>query len=288
MATKRDYYEILGVPRTASAKEIKTAYRRLARKYHPDVNKGDDRAEEKFKELSEAFAVLSDPERRARYDRGGHEAFGSGFDPFAGFDPSNFDFGFGNIADLFEGLGFGGRSGPRRRSRAGQSLRLEVRIPFLTAVRGGEATLQLPHHGSVRVRIPAGIEDGGTVRLPGKGAPGVEGGPDGHALLTVRVEPHPVFRRSGRDLFCDVPIGLATAALGGTIPVPVLDGEAAIRVPPGTRSGQQVRLRGRGVEGGRGRQPGDLYAVIQIHPPRHMDARSQELMQEFQRLNPAP
>jgi curved DNA-binding protein len=287
---KQDYYEILGVPRTAEAPQIKAAYRRLARKFHPDVNRDDKQAEERFKEVAEAFAVLSDKEKRARYDQGGHAAFGPGFDPFAGFDIGQFDVGFGDLSSLFEmfGLGPAGRRGGRPRSRRGPDIRLEVRVPFLTAVRGDTVDLAIPRQGPqqrLKVRIPAGIDDGDTMRLAGKGE---MGSPPGDAYLTVRIDPHPVFRREGRNLVCDVSIGVARAALGGAVEVDTLDGKTTINVPAGTRSGQKLRLRGRGVPGSSGRPRGDLYVVVQILPPKKLDARSRELMEEFARLNPDP
>lgn len=354
MVTHKDYYEVLGVSKTASDKEIKSAYRRLARKYHPDVNKGDKRAEEKFKEVAEAFAVLSDREKRTRYDRGGHEAFGPGFDPFAGFDFGRFDFGLGDISSLFDLFGGGGRRTARARPRKGEDLRLELQVPLLQAVRGGEVEIVIPRQGScsscggsgarpgsgettcrecggsgrtetrrgpmrvmlgcprcdgsgrlpgepctacggagvsrveerVKVRIPAGIEDGSALRLAGKGDAGQAGSSPGDAYLVVHVEPHPVFRRQGRDLYCDVAIGLARAALGGQVDVSTPDGKATITVPAGTRSGQKLRLKGRGVPQSSTGSAGDLYAVIQIHPPKKMNKRSRELMEEFERLNP--
>ncbi len=290
---KKDYYETLGVPRTADDKEIKAAYRGLARKHHPDVNKGDKRAEGKFKRVAEAFAILSDKEKRAQYDRGGHAAFEPGFDPFAGFDSGQVDLGLGNISSLFEmfGLGAGGRQGFRGRPRRGADLRLELRIPFVQAVQGATVQLAVPRRGGqdrMKVRIPPGIEDGDTLRLPGKGNPGSAGSPPGDAYLTVRIESHPVFRREGRDLICDVPVGLARAALGGAVEVSTLTGKATITLPTGTRSGQKLRLRGRGVPARAGKPAGDLYAVIQIQPPKVLDPRSRELMEEFDRLNPGP
>ena len=298
--TRKDYYEILGVSRTATGKEIKAAYRRLARKYHPDVNKGNKQAEEKFKEVAEAFAVLSDKEKRGKYDHGGHEAFGSGFDPFSGFDMRDFEFGQGDISSIFEIFGVGGRgrgraragARPRIRPRRGADLKLEMQVPFLQAVSGGTVEIGVPRGGggpeAMKVRLPAGIEDGGTLRLAGKGQAGIHGGPAGDAFLTLRVQPHPLFRREGRNLVVDVWVGLARAALGGKSDVPTLDGHATITIPEGTRSGQKLRLKGRGVPAGNGKPAGDLFAVIQIQPPAELDERSRELLQEFESLNPVP
>ncbi len=297
MTTTRDYYDILGVAKTADEKEIKRAYRKLARKFHPDVNKGDKRSEEKFKEVAEAFAVLSDKDKRARYDRGGHAAFGPGFDPFAGSDFGNFDVGFGDLSSLFEMFGVGapggGRRGPTgRRARRGEDLRAELKIPFMTAIRGGQVEISVQRRGTssggMKVRIPPGIDDGATLRLSGKGNPGLAGGPAGDAYLTVAVESDPVFRREGRHLYCDVTIGLAQAGLGGTVEIATLDGPATITLPPGTRSGQKLRLKGRGVPTASRRSAGDLFAVIQIEPPAELDPRSRELLEEFGRLNPTP
>jgi molecular chaperone DnaJ len=362
--TKKDYYEILGVSRTADEKEIKAAYRRLARKYHPDVNKGDKSSEESFKEVAEAFAVLSDPEKRAKYDRGGHEAFDPGFNPFAGFDPQQFDFGSGtgifeNLFGQMFGGGFdgafrGGRSGARTSVSRGQDLRFDTKIPFMDAVLGTTLELMIPRLGPceacagsgvqagqgqsvcqqcggrgqqehqqgglrfavacpgcggrgrsagppcpgcggqgrvrreerVKVRVPAGVTDGTTLRIAGKGDAGRGGGPAGNLLLRVGVDAHEKFRREGRDIYCDVTVGLATAGLGGTIDVPTLNGSSKITLPAGTKSGQKLRLRGKGVAGRAGEPAGDLFAVIQIQPPRSLDARSRELLEEFRRLNP--
>jgi len=359
MPTKKDYYEILGVERDADDKAIKSAYRRLARKHHPDVNKGDSSAEEKFKEVAEAFAVLSDAEKRAKYDRGGHEAFGAGFDPFTGFDFQDLNVGgFGNLSDLFGMFGgfggFGGGQARAPRPRKGENLKRRLRLPFADAVRGTTVELVLPRRvrcgvcngggtapgtgqtvcpecrgsgrtaqaaggirmqtacrrcagagslpgqpcgacaGSgriereerVKVRIPPGVIEGNHVRLAGKGDAGRSGGPDGDLFLELTIEPDPVFRRDGRNLRCDATIGLARAALGGTLRVPTLDGETGIQLPPGTKSGQNFRLRGEGVPAAGGKPAGDLLVVIQIEPPRKLDDRGRELMEEFGRLHP--
>ncbi len=355
MPTKKDYYELLGVGSTADEKELKAAYRKQAKKFHPDVNRGDKKSEEKFKEIAEAFAVLSNPEKRAQYDRGGHEALGPDFDPFqgSGVDPSQF--GFGNLQDLFEMFGAGARQG-RSRQRAGADVEYSVHIPFAEAMRGttldlplarkarctdcggtgqqrGSAETECPDcHGSGRkvqqrrgskislacnrcggsgrlrgtpcapcggsgavatheatkVRIPTGVADGDRVRVPGQGEPGANGGASGDAYLVVTVLPDPRFRREGLDVVSDVTVGLATAALGGVVSVPTLEGETTIQLPAGTRSGQKLRLKGKGVPASAKRPAGDLYAVVQIVPPKVLDARSRELLEEFARLNPTP
>jgi len=349
---KKDYYEVLGVSRDADEKKLKAAYRRLARKYHPDLNKGDSSAEAKFKDVSEAFAVLSDPEKRAQYDRGGHAAFGAGFDPFSGFDVRAA--GLGDLADLFGGMfgGFGsGRGRQASRAARGNDLKLELAIDFMEAIHGTTLNLRVPRQltcdacngtgeragtggtacsdcagqghrtqaglpfaipcrrcgGSgrapgppcgqcrgagrtriedkVKARIPAGIKDGSTVRLADKGDAGSAGGPPGDLYLSIRVKDHPLFRRDGNDLVCELPIGIAAAALGGTAEVPTLDGKATIQIPAGTRSGQRMRLAGKGVPAGKNRPVGDLYALIQIHPPKKLDRRSKALLEEFRELN---
>ena len=317
MPAKKDYYEILGVPRTATEKELKAAYRKLARKHHPDVNPGDKSSEEKFKEVSEAFAVLSDHDKRAKYDRGGHDAFEPGFDPFQGTTIDFQDLGLGNLSDIFELFGGGGRRrGASARAARGEDLELEMSLPFGDAIHGTTVEVaipravacmncggrgRLPSGGPCRVcrgagrvtvaekvktRIPSGIDDSERVRIPGKGNDGVGGGPPGDAFVKIRVEPHPMFRREGSDLVCEVPVGVVKATLGGDVDVPTLEGRATIKIPPGTRSGQRFRLKGRGVAGRAGLPAGHLYAVVQIVTPKDLDARSRELFEELARINP--
>jgi len=298
VAPTKDYYDILGVSRQATEKDLKSAYRKLARKYHPDVNPGDKGAEEKFKEVSAAFAVLSDPEKRAKYDRGGHAAFEPGFDPFQGSTIDFQDLGLGNLSDIFELFGGGGRR-PRagRRAARGEDRELEMSLPFTDAIHGTTVEVAIPRaiaRGSgrvmaeekVKVRIPAGIEDGGRVRIAGKGNDGVLGGPAGDAYVNIRVEPHPMFRRDHADLVCEVPVGIVKATLGGDLEVPTLEGRATIKIPPGTRGGQRFRLKGRGIGARGGHAAGHLYAVVQIVTPKELDARSVELLEEFARRNP--
>jgi len=314
---KKDYYEILGVSRTATEKELKAAYRKLARKYHPDVNPGDKSAEERFKEVSGAFAVLSDPDKRAKYDRGGHDAFEPGFDPFQGATIDFQDLGLGNLSDIFELFGGGGRRrAASRRAARGEDLQFEMTLPFGDAIHGTTVEVAITravtcsHCGGrgqlgsgaicrvcrgggrvsvaekVKTRIPAGIDDAERVRIPGKGNDGVGGGPPGDAYVSIRVEPHPMFRREGDDLVCEVPVGVVKATLGGDLDVPTLEGRAVIKIPSGTRGGQRFRLKGRGVAARAGHPTGHLYAVVQIVTPRDLDARSRELFEELARLNP--
>jgi len=317
VTSKKDYYEILGVSRSATEKELKAAYRKLARKHHPDVNAGDKSAEEKFKEVSGAFAVLSDPEKRAKYDRGGHEAFEPGFDPFQGTTIDFQDLGLGNLSDIFELFGGGGRRrSASRRATRGEDLKLEMSLPFGDAIHGTTIEVAIPRaiacthcggrgrlasggpcrvcHGggrvsfteTVKTRIPAGLDDSERVRISGKGNDGVGGGPAGDAYVHIRVEPHPLFRRDGCDLVCEVPVGVVKATLGGDVDVPTLEGHATIKIPAGTRGGQRFRLKGRGVAARAGHPAGHLYAVVQIVTPRNLDARSRELLEEFASLNP--
>jgi molecular chaperone DnaJ len=315
---KKDYYEILGVPRSATEKDIKAAYRKLARKHHPDVNPGDKAAEEKFKEVSGAFAVLSDAEKRAKYDRGGHDAFEPGFDPFQGATIDFQDLGLGNLSDIFELFGGGGGRRPRapRAASRGEDLQLEMSLPFGDAIHGTTVEVTIPRaigcapcggrgrlatgavcracrgagrvtsNDKVKVRIPAGIDDGERVRIPGKGNDGSGGGPAGDAYVIIRVEPHPLFRREGGDLVCEVPVGVVKATLGGDLDVPTLEGRATIKIPAGTRGGQRFRLKGRGVAARAGHPAGHLYAVVQIVTPKELDPRSREILEEFARLNP--
>lgn len=319
MPKKKDYYEILGVSRSATEKDLKAAYRKLARKHHPDVNPGDKSAEEKFKEVSEAFAVLSDADKRAKYDRGGHEAFEPGFNPFQGTTIDFEDLGLGNLSDIFELFGGGGgarRRGATHRVGRGEDLSLELRLPFNDAIHGTTVEVAIPravtcsHCGgrgrlsngvpcrtcggrgrvgaseNVKTRIPAGIDDSERIRIPGKGNDGIGGGPVGDAYVTIRVEPHPLFRREGSDLVCEVPVGVVKATLGGDVEVPTLEGRTTIKIPSGTRGGQRFRLKGRGVAARTGHPAGNLYAVVQIVTPRELDARSRELFQELARMHP--
>jgi molecular chaperone DnaJ len=395
----KDYYGALGVKKSASADDIRKAFRKLARKYHPDVNPGDKSAEEKFKAISEANDVLSDPKKRKIYDqlgfysdnidpataeayaRGGGQPGGGGFEGFPGggqpgaggqnvhFDFGGFDFsdlfeggrgkkapsgGGGGFRDIFSGIFSGGRGGQPEPGgpEPGSDLEYQVQVPFWTAIHGGVMRLPITRrdtcanchgkgyiespgtcpecggkgtvtqqggrmkfnvpcprcHGTgknistcpvchgegtvertetLEVRIKAGTRDGQRIRIPGKGNAGTQGGPTGDLYAIIRIEPHPVFRRDGDDIYITVPITATEAALGGKIEVPTIDGRTLLKVPPGTQSGQKLRLREKGVpsatkEGARG----DEIVEVKVTVPMPRDEKTKELLRELAKLNP--
>ncbi len=287
-----DYYEELGVSRSASPDEIKKAYRKLAAKLHPDRNPGDKRIEARFKRVNRANEVLSDPKLRALYDEFGEDGLRPGFDPDMmrayGRGPASsgggrrvrfsregagFDMGdLGGFGDLFGDL-FGGR-GPRAAAQ-GSDIASELSVDFASALRGSTVKLRLQDGSDeVTVRIPPGAADGDKVRLRGKGAPGARGGPPGDLVLLIHVVPHPYFKREGLDLYLDLPITVGEAYRGAKVRVPTPDGDVSLSVPKHAQSGQTVRLKGRGVQ--RGKERGDLYVRFLIQLPT---AESREVTQ---------
>ena len=359
MADKRDYYEVLGVDRNADADTLKKAYRKLAKKYHPDVNPGDQDAAEKFKEASEAYSVLSDPEKRSQYDQFGHAAFsGAGGMDFSGFDFQSAGMGdiFGDLfGDLFGGgrtrrSGYGGSTGPMR----GANVRTAIQISFEEAVFGCEKELDLnlreecaschgtgakagtqPEtcsrcHGTgrivttqqsfigmmqtesacpecggtgriirekcpdcrgtgyvskrqkIKVSVPAGIDNGMSVRIRDKGEPGVNGGPRGDLLVEVRVSRHPLFQRSDDDLYSTVPISFTKAALGGKIRIRTIDGEVEYEVKPGTQTDTRIRLRGKGVPSVRNaNKRGNHYVTLVVQVPTKLNREQKKALKAF-------
>lgn len=303
-----DYYQTLGVQRDVPQGEIERAYRKLARKYHPDLNQDDQTAKEKFQEVQQAYEILNDPEKRAMYDRFGKSMGPAGSGPgsgrqghpdgFSGFEFDQFfgqqggagAGGFNGFADLFEQMNSTG--GPRRRRparpRQGADLHHEVQVPFKTAILGGEVRLSIQRAGgqieNLSAKIPAGIEDQRKIRLRGQGEPAPPGGRPGDLLITVRVTAHPCFRRHGDNLEVEVPLTLAEAVLGAKIDVPTPWGAIALTVPAGTSSGKRLRVKGHGVSGPE-EQRGDLFAVLRIVVPEEIDESSAELIRQFTSQN---
>ena len=350
---KRDYYDVLGVDKSASADQIKSAYRKLAVKFHPDKNKGDKAAEEKFKEASEAYHVLSNSERKQNYDNFGHAAFENGGGGRGGF--SNFDFS-NHLSDIFEdffGEGFGGGRRSRRSNNRGSDLRYDLSITLEEAFSGKKQDIKFSTsekcdtcsgsgskpghdagacnmcggHGQVRssqgfftvqqtcpqcsgsgemitnpcgscsgqgkkqaskrlsVTIPKGVDDGTRIRLSGKGEAGSRGGSSGDLYLFINVHSHELFKRSDENLFFECPISIADAALGTSIEIPTIDGgKAKIKIPPGTQSGKQFRLRGKGMPYMRGNDNGDLYVQVNTEVPISLNKEQKELLEKFREI----
>ena len=355
MAEKRDYYEVLGVDKTADAAALKKAYRKLAKKYHPDTNPGDKEAELKFKEATEAYGILSDPEKRQQYDQFGHAAFengGAGGGGFGGFDFGGFDFG-----DIFGDLFGGGRSQSRRPNngpRRGANLRARIRVTFEEAVFGCEKEIEMTQkdtcticggsgakagtspetcprckgsgqitetrqsflgmmqnivtcpqcsgkgtiikercpncNGSgftssrqrIKIPVPAGIDDGQSIRLQEKGEPGINGGPRGDLLVEVMVSSHPIFQRQDMDIFSAAPISFAQAALGGEIRINTVDGDVIYKVQPGTQTDTRIRLRGKGVPSLRNKNiRGDHYVTLIVQTPTGLNEEAKEALRKF-------
>ncbi len=352
--SKRDYYEILGIARGASEQELKSAYRRLAKECHPDRNPGDNRAEFRFREVSEAYEVLKDPQKRAAYDHFGHAAFDGGMGAGGrGFGP-DFASSMSDIFDDLFGEFMGGRRGPRTPSsrERGADLRYNLEITLTEAYTGKTAQICVPTsvscetcsgsgaragtkpvtcptcggYGKVRasqgfftiertcatcqgrgetiedpcagcrgsgrvtkertlsVNIPQGVEDGTRIRLAGEGEAGLRGGPAGDLYIFLSIKPHEFFQRDGADIFCRVPISMTTAALGGQIDVPTLDGAASrVKIPEGSESGKQFRLKAKGMPVLRSKVSGDMYIQVEVETPKNLTKRQRELLEEFER-----
>ena len=283
--SKRDYYEVLGVQKGASADELKKAFRRAAIEHHPD--KGGDEA--KFKEVNEAYEVLSNPEKRQRYDQFGHAGVGgtgaSGGNPFGGFNGQNINFDFGDLGgfgDLFNTF-FGG--GPQQRQRRGRDLQTVIELSFEDAVFGTEKEIKLSHRnanvkdGVVKLRIPAGVDDGSTIRLREHGEY-IEGGPAGDLYVQIRVRPHKVFTREGSLILSAVHVNMIDAALGTEIDVTTIDGKVRMKVPSGTQSGTDFKLSGHGVPIGNERRGAHIVTVI-VDTPTKLSKKQQELLEAF-------
>jgi DnaJ-class molecular chaperone len=307
--TRRDYYTVLGVPRTASEKELKTAYRKLARKHHPDVNPGDKNAESLFKEIGEAYAVLSDADKRKKYDRWGHDwekidqaqAAGATYrgrpgSRYSGSTssgagngaPGGINFESDDLGGLFEQLfGRAGRTRVRSAPRKGGDLEQPVEITLEEAFSGTQRTFsihdtQSGETRSVEIKIPAGATEGLRVRVAGKGDQGIAGAAPGDLYLIVNIKPHPLFEREGDDLRVKVQTPLYTAVLGGEVMVPTPKGsQLALKVPPETPNGQRIRLTGQGMPRLNAAGRGDLFAEISVQLPRNLSTREKDLFAEL-------
>lgn len=316
---KRDYYDVLGIDHNADEKEIKRAYRRLAKKYHPDINPGDKQAEQKFKELTEAYNVLSDSEKKKLYDQYGFAAFEEGFgasgDPTGGRSYSTGGFGDGNtyrefhftngdmgdmgdiFGDLFGNM-FHGENGFRSRTgsdfggshfnRKGADAHADIKISFDEAALGCDKVLQLRDENgkttSLQVHIPAGIDDGQSVRLKGQGASGIGGGNAGDLMLKVHIMPKAGYERKGNDVYVTVNIPYTTAVLGGEAIVPTLTGKVSCKIAAGTQSGSKIRLKNKGIVSMKNpAHRGDEYIVIQIEVPRNLTVEERQKLMEYDR-----
>lgn len=287
----KDFYKILGVSKDVSDAELKKVYRKLSRQHHPDVNPGDAAAEAKFKEISEAYSVLSDPEQRKEYDAvramGGGARFtgGPGGAGFPGGFPGGAG-GFGGAEDIFANLfGGGGRGGfGGFGPQPGGDLTTEQTIPFIDSIKGTSVRLRL-NSGETTVNIPAGIKDGQSLKIRGKGQPSMNGGPNGDLIIKVTVRPHPVFVRDGNNLRVTVPVTLTEAILGATIQVPTLGGEPVkLKVAPGTPNGRVLRVKGKGVEAGK--VHGDLLATVEIAVPQNLSGDAKKLIEQLAEVLP--
>lgn len=313
MDKKKDLYATLGVDRDAERDAIKKAYRKLARRNHPDLNPGDDAAEARFKEISTAWEVLSDAEKRRNYDEFGEVSLEAGFDAeearkvrdafgarFGFRDereargaPDEFD--FGDIDDLLGRLFSREQTGGRVLRQRGADLEAGLTLDFLDALRGGEQRLTLSRPSreaagagvaseTVTLRIPPGVDSKGRLRVPGKGSPGVGGAPAGDLWVTLRVRPHRVFRREGKNLSLELPISAREAIQGARVEVPTLDGRATLTIPAGTHSGTRLRLAGKGVPAPTGTTPGDLLVRVQIQVPQDLDDEANSALDTLRRF----
>jgi molecular chaperone DnaJ len=348
VSEKRDYYEVLGVPRDASPEDIKKVYRKLAHQYHPDKNPGDRSAEDRFKEIGEAYEILGNPDKRQAYDRFGAAGPGRGFEGFGGFES-----GFGSIFDdIFEGF-FTGRTGRSSRgAQRGADLRYNLEIRFEEAATGVEKEIVIPRldvcsacrgtgaragsqpvicrvcrgTGQVRysqgfltvsqtcgqcrgegrviehpcqscrglgqikaertltVKIPPGVETGTRLKLASEGEAGVRGGLAGDLYIVITVLDHPIFSRQGDDLYCEVPINFTQAALGAQIEIPTISGRVILKIPPGSQTGAELRIKGKGLPSVRGYGRGDLVARLFVEVPTHLTAKQRELLEQYARL----
>lgn len=314
---QRDFYQVLGVKRGAKKDAIKSAYRKLARKYHPDVNKAAG-AEDKFKEATEAYEVLGDSQKRAIYDQFGHAgvdargAYAQRGAPGAGYGARGEGFGGASFEEIFgaakarggaaggfEGMGLDdilnalrggrGRSAKSGSKPRGENAEYNLPLDFMQAMMGTTTSIRISQSGkggsseTVEVKIPPGVDTGSRIRVRGKGGQGPGGA--GDLYITTHVRPHEYFRREGQDIYVDVPIGIAEAALGARVDVPTIDGMTTVTIPAGAAGGKRLRLKGKGVKTAAAKTRGDQYVVLRIVPPKDLSAREKTLLEEFQKIH---
>ncbi len=289
-----ELYRILGVPKSATDAEVKKAYRKLTKKLHPDLNPGDSAAEERFKKVSAAYGILGDAEKRKQYDAGEIDASGAetpqqqyyrqyadanGQNPYQGHS------GYEDMSDLFSGMFRQQRGGFRQAAMKGEDLRYHMEVSFLEAALGAKKQVQMADGSNLSVSIPKGIEDGKSIRLKGKGNPGLNGGPSGDALIQIKVRPHKVFKRNGLDIELTLPITIAEAALGDKVAVPTLHGNVGLTIPEGSNSGKVMRLKGRGIETPRGKK-GDQLVTLSVQMPEDIDAELSDFLKSWAARHP--
>ena len=299
---KKDYYEILGVSRNATQDEIKKAYRKLARKYHPDLNPGDKQAEEKFKEIQEAYEILGDPEKRKKYDQFGTADFeGFNFGDFTGSGGTyykTYSFDFGDFSSIFEDILGGGFKKKRSDGfhttgfdfnipQKGADIEAELEIDFIDSILGGEKLIYIK--GSpIKVKIPEGIKNGQKIRLSGKGEPGINGGPNGDLYIKIKVRKDPKYHREGDDLYLKFPISITEAYFGGVIEVNTIKGKIKLKLPPRTNTGKKFRIRGKGVKNPKTKISGDLYIEPYIVLPEISSTELDNIMEKLKNIIPSP
>lgn len=314
----KDYYQVLGISKGATEEEVRKAFKKLARKYHPDVNPGDKKAEDQFKNISEAYEVLSNPEKRKKYDTFGSadfEGFGGAgggprggqysYNPFTqggGYKYSNSNVNFDDLGDIFGDI-FGASQGAKGRGRKttrgfggyeeqaaqkGKDFHFSIELDFIEAATGCEKKIRLTNGVTLNVKIPPGVKDGSKIRLGGKGEPGLNGGPAGDLFIEPKIRPHSYFKREENDILLETPVTVLEALEGAKIKIPTLEGSVELKIPAGSQSGQKLRLKGKGIADSKSKEKGDQYVVLQIVTPQNLSADQIEKLKTVIKDQPNP